>query len=299
MTGATGHLGRVLLRLLLAEPSVYRVRSVARRPLDVADPRLVHTEADLRDDAARESLAGVDVLFHLGFALWRRIPDAAHLNLDGTRNVLAARPGRVVFASSAAVYGAWPDNPLPITEDVWPRPNAQCRYAAQKLQAERICSETVPTVVLRIGAVLGPGMDAEVRKATLGYRRAVPAIRGVRSALQFLHEDDAAAALLAAGLAPVTGMFNVAPTDWLTAAEVAKVAGSRVLSLPYRTLVGGSELAFKLRLLPFGADRSILINGPLALSPARALDAFGWSASRGSAEVLAAVVDPRRPNDAN
>jgi nucleoside-diphosphate-sugar epimerase len=279
------------LPLLLADPGVTRVRTVARRPLDVVDPRLVHTEADLRDDAARRALDGVDVLWHLGFALWRGIPDAAHINLDGTRNILAARPGRVVFASSAAVYGAWPDNPLPITEDHWPRPNHACPYASQKLRAERICAETAPTVSLRIGAVLGPGMDADVRKATLGYRQAVPAIRGVREALQFLHEDDAASALLAAGMHSVVGVFNVAPADWLSAEDVARVAGSRVVRLPYRVVVKGSGLAFRLRLLPFGADRSVLINGPLALDPGLASDEFGWSPSRGSAAVLAGVLD--------
>jgi hypothetical protein len=89
----------------------------------------------------------------------------------------------------------------------------------------------------------------------------------------------------------VVGVFNVAPADWLSAEDVARVAGSRVVRLPYRVVVKGSELAFRLRLLPFGADRSVLINGPLALDPGLASDEFGWSPSRGSAAVLAGVLD--------
>ncbi len=270
------------------------VRSVARRPLATEHPKLVHTQADLREDTAREALAAVDVLFHLGFALWRG-PDTAHANWDGTRNVLAARPARVVLASSAAVYGAWPDNPLPIGEDHWPRPNRQCAYATDKLRAERLCVSAAPTLVLRIGAVLGAHADPEVAKAVKGYRLVVPAFRGKNEALQFLDEDDAAAALHQAGASTATGVVNIAPADWLNATGVAKVAGSHVLRLPARVLLAGSELAFRLHQTPFGADRAILVNGPLALDPAKAAQVLGWKATKTSAEVLAAALrDERR-----
>jgi nucleoside-diphosphate-sugar epimerase len=254
----------------------------------VAHPKLRHTPADLREDAAREALAGVDVLYHLAFALWRS-RDAAHVNRDGTRNVLAARPARVVLASSAAVYGAWPDNPLPLTEDHWPRPNRQCGYAADKLRAERLCADSTSSVALRIAAVLGPHADAKVAEAVRGYRIVVPAIRGTTEALQFLDEDDAAAALHragSAGSASVTGVVNIAPADWLDAAGVAAVAGSRVVRVPGPVLLAASEAALRLHRAPFGADRAILVRGPLALDPARALRELGWQATRSSTEVL-------------
>lgn len=241
----------------------------------------------------------MDVLFHLGFALWRG-GDASALNWDGTRNILAARPARVVLASSAAVYGAWPDNPLPITEDHWPRPNRQCRYAIDKLRAERLCEASAPTLVLRIGAVLGSHADPRVAGAVQGYRLAVPAFWGEKEALQFLDEDDAAAALHRAGASVATGVVNVAPADWLNARDVAQVAGSRVVRLPGPLLLCASEAAFRLRLTPFGADRAILVRGPLALDPARAADVLGWRATRTSAQVLsAALVSARKriPSD--
>ncbi|MDP9072937.1 MAG: NAD-dependent epimerase/dehydratase family protein [Actinomycetota bacterium] len=268
----------------MADPAIDRVRSVARRPLP-PHPKLVHTQADLRTDTARRALSGVDVLWHLGFALWRGT-DAAHLNLDGTRNLLAGQPARVVFASSAAVYGAWPDNPLPMGEDQWPRPNRECRYGSQKLTAERICGETVPTISLRIGAVLGRHADPKVAKAVRGYRLAVPAFRGEKEAVQFLAEDDAAAALHVAGACGVDGVVNIAPDDWLTADDIARVAGSRVVRLPRRVLIAGSEAGFRLGLVPFGADRAILLNGPLALDPSLAARVLGWRPSLGSAQVL-------------
>src|SRR5436305_2714255 len=113
-----------MLPLLLEDPDVSAVRSVARRPLP-DHPKLTHTAADLRDPAVRVALRGCDVVVHLGFQLWKT-PDAAGVNLGGTANVIAAAPPRIVLASSAAVYGGWPENPLPLTEDHVARPNRQC-----------------------------------------------------------------------------------------------------------------------------------------------------------------------------
>ena len=261
---------------------------MARRPV-TSHPKLVHTRSDLRSPEARRALAGVDVLWHLGFQLWRQRgglePEDA--NLAGTRNVVTDLPGRIVLASSAAVYGAWPDNPLPLDETAPPRPNPECPYASLKLEAERICADAAPTAALRICAVLGPRADPAVRRASAGYRRVVPAASGVRQALQFLHEDDAAHALLGAGMSAVTGTYNVATEDWLEPGQIADIAGGRVLRAPLRVLVTGAELAYRARLLGFGADRAVLLGGPLALDPARARRAWGWQGSQPSGTVLA------------
>jgi nucleoside-diphosphate-sugar epimerase len=129
-----------------------------------------------------------------------------------------------------------------------------------------------------------------VRRATAGYRLAVPAVPGVAQALQFLHEDDAAAALHAAARSPATGVFNVATADWMSEVDISRVAGGRVVRLPLKVVLPASEALARLRLLPFGADRSIFLNGPIALDPARAAEAFGWRPTRTSPEVLAGVI---------
>lgn len=293
MTGATGHLGARLLARLVEDPAIALVRSVARRPLPahptLRHPKVRHTVADLTDVRAARAVAGAAVLWHLAFALWRS-PDTAAVNRALTRTVLAANPERVVLASSAAVYGAWPDNPCPLREGHPPRPNPECPYASQKLEAERAFAAEVPGVALRVCAVLGPGVDPRVGRTADGYRLAVPAVSRVPQRLQFLHEDDAAAALHLAGTAAVTGVCNVATADWMTAADIAAVARSRVASLPRPLLLGVAESARRLRLSPFGADRAVLVSGPLALDPGLAVRQFGWRAGRGSAEVLASFL---------
>jgi len=272
------------------------VRSVARRPLPPR-PGLRHTEADLRSPAAARALAGVDVLFHLGFQLWEGKGGLAAMeaaNVEGTANVLAGRPGRVVLASSAAVYGAWPTNPLPLTEEHPARPNPECPYAGHKLAVERRCQAQAPTVALRIAAVLGAHADRRVARAAWGYRAAVPAVRGVTQALQFVDEADAVDALRRAGGRSTAGVVNVATTDWLGASDVAGIAGGRVVAVPRWALIGLSEAGRRLRLAPFGADRSVLLSGPLALSADRGAEVLGWRPRRTSREVLAEQLGTHR-----
>jgi UDP-glucose 4-epimerase len=311
LTGATGHIGGLLLRRLLDNPEVGEVRSVARRPLtlspgqgqDGARARLAHTPADLREPAARDAFRGVDLLYHLAAQVWQGagaagLEEMFGTNVAGTRNVLAAKPGAVVLVSSASVYGAWPDNPLPIEEAHEARPNPECPYAFHKLLAERACArEATRWATVRLAAVLGPHADARVARAVRGYRLAVPSVAGVTQAVQWLDEAEAVDGLLATGRALLAGdavtgeVVNLATADWLTAGDVAGLAKSRVVRLPRSTLLAASELGKRYGLAPFGADRAVLIGGPLALSVRKAERTLGWRPVKTSAQVLATAID--------
>jgi UDP-glucose 4-epimerase len=304
LTGATGHIGGLLLARLAASPEVAEIRSVARRPLGPVAAGLlpagsVHVCADVRDADARKALEGVDVLYHLASQVWQGkgadgLRMMAEVNVDGTRNVLQARPGAVVLVSSAAAYGAWPDNPLPLDEAHHPCPNPECPYGGQKLLAEVVCAQEAGTwATVRLAAVLGPHADARVARAVRGFRLAVPALGGVRQAVQWLDEADAVAGVLAAGRALVTPgggaageVFNIATQDWLSAHDAARVAASHVVTVPRRVLMAGSRLGQRLGATPFGVDRAVLISGPLALSVAKAGRVLGWQPTRSSAQVL-------------
>lgn len=303
LTGATGHIGSVLLRRLLADPDVGQIRTVARRPLSpdpVGGPpdRLVHTLADLGHPSARQALDGVDLLFHLAAQVWqgrssRGLEQMYAANVEGTRNVARARAGALVFASSAAVYGAWPDNPLPLHEDHPARPNRECPYAAHKLASEQVCAAgREPWVAVRLAAVLGPRADQGVARAVLGYRVAVPAVSRAPQAVQWMDEADAADILLTAGkdlLGPgraARQVVNAGTSDWLSAPDAAALARSRVVKAPRALWVAAGELSRRLRLSPFGADRACLVDGPLAVSVERADDLLGWGPTRSSVQVF-------------
>jgi UDP-glucose 4-epimerase len=305
LTGATGHIGGRLLARLVGDPAVGSIRSVARRPLppELRGPAVAHVEADVSSPAARAALRGVDVLYHLAAQVWAGrgagAMDAMHrANVEGANNVLEAAPAAAVLASSVSVYGAWPANPLPMTEDHLPRPNPECAYAQHKWVAERMWAQGGGGwAVARLSAVLGPHADVRVARSVRGYRLAVPAVRGVAQAVQWLDEEDAVSGLLALGQALLAGqpgaagrVFNLAPPDWLGAADVARVAGGRVVALPRARLLRLAEAARVSRATPFGADRAVLLSGPLAATPDRAAEVLGWRPQRSSAQVLGAAL---------
>ena len=89
------------------------------RPADVLQPEQLD-----------EAFAGADVVVHLAFTVLDRgmHPEQVRLvNVEGSANVFAAAAAagvkRVVYASSIAAYGAWPDNPVPDPR-VAPHPRA-------------------------------------------------------------------------------------------------------------------------------------------------------------------------------
>jgi len=84
-----------------------------------------------------------------------------YVNVKGTENVLKASLEcglkKVVFASSAAVYG---DAECPVNEDTELNPLSV--YAANKISGENLCMNSeVKTVVFRYFNVFGPGQSKE------------------------------------------------------------------------------------------------------------------------------------------
>ncbi|MDS0280888.1 NAD-dependent epimerase/dehydratase family protein [Haloarcula onubensis] len=123
-------------------------------------------EGDIRDDAAlSEAMDGVDVVFHqaaiVSVARSVEEPTTSNaVNATGTLAVLEAarrQDARVVFASSAAIYGA-PDA-LPVTEAEPKDPSSP--YGLEKLASDHYCRlyadlYDLPTVALRYFNIYGP-----------------------------------------------------------------------------------------------------------------------------------------------
>lgn len=225
VTGAAGLIGRQLVPALADAPDVTRVVG-----LDVREPirRIRGVEFHLADVLHRELkplLEGIDVLVHLASVV-DPIPDEhlmARVNVEGTRRVLdaAAAVGvrKVVRVSSAAVYGAWPDNPMPITEDAPLRPNPGFSPAVQAAEVERLLTEwrddhpgTIVTI-LRTAPVLGAGAERLPSRLLLGRPRL--RVRGAAPPLQATHVDDLAAAIALVTVDDHPGTFNVASDGWI------------------------------------------------------------------------------------
>jgi nucleoside-diphosphate-sugar epimerase len=221
VTGAAGLVGTRVVRQLLAVGDLDWVVAVDRAPLDWADRRLVAHRLDL----ARADLApvfdGVDVVVHLaeagpGAAGARRTVELAERVLEASDR---AGVGHVVLLSSAMVYGARPDNPVPLTEAAPVRPEPGLAYAVVKAELEARFERWAGLGADRTLSVLRPTTALSEAGASWVARtlRAATAVRPdqVDPPVQFLHVTDLASAVVVAVRRRLSGPFNVAPDGWL------------------------------------------------------------------------------------
>ncbi len=173
------------------------------------------------------SLTEVESVIHLAFS-----EDSDQRNLIGLLELASeAEISRLVVVSSAMVYGAWPNNSVPLSEDAAVRPNPESTFAVHQADAERTALEWADlnpdrqVTILRPTAVASPNASGLIGEALL----AAAPIRTRRDdpPQQFVHLDDLATAVATVVQLEDSGVFNVAPDGWLTAREVKDLVGAR------------------------------------------------------------------------
>jgi nucleoside-diphosphate-sugar epimerase len=294
VTGAGGLIGRALVRALASEARVEEVVAIdvrAQPGQPVEGVSLVRR--DTRDPGLAADLEGVDALVHLAFrVLDRRDARAIAANVDGSRNAfeaaIAGGAVTIVHASSAAVYGAAADNPVPLTEDRPLRPAPGFAYPQTKVAVEEMLDRVaaraphVRCAWLRPTNTLAPGSPL-----LLGHRVYVT-LRGFDPPMQFTWVDDVAAAFAAALHAPsARGPVNVGAPGTVLASEVAATLGVRGVRLPYRArrraAVAMRHLGVPGGLHPGFVD---MARYPIVVSSRRAETALGWRPALDTAGAL-------------
>ncbi|PIR75845.1 MAG: hypothetical protein CO030_05165 [Candidatus Magasanikbacteria bacterium CG_4_9_14_0_2_um_filter_42_11] len=180
VTGGAGFIGSHLTDQLLADGhEVIVIDSLLLGKREFVNEKASFQEMDIREFSKMLPLCnGIDVIFHLAadprLPLSIEDPQETHaVNVTGTLNVLdAARQAgvkKVIITSSAAVYG---DEPLPISEDMVPRPKSP--YGMHKHMDEQYARlfhdlYGLETVSLRYFNVYGPR-----KLANGGYPMVIP-----------------------------------------------------------------------------------------------------------------------------
>jgi nucleoside-diphosphate-sugar epimerase len=144
--------------------------------------------------------------------------------------VAAAAARHVVLVSSAMVYGAYSNNPVPLTEEAALRPEAEFVFARQLGAVEQLVDEWRLARPGRTVAVLRPAL-AMSADSTGPLARALAAGMGQRAGeddppAQFLHLDDLTSAVVIAVDRELDGVYNVAPDGWVRGERVRALAGS-------------------------------------------------------------------------
>jgi len=218
------------------------------------------------------------------------------VDVDGTRNVVAACVAtgvrRLVVSSSGAAYGYHPDNPAWITEDQPVRGSVEFAYSDHKAQVEDLLAEArrehpqLEQVVLRIGTILGAGVDNQI--TALFLRKRLLGIRGARSPFVFIWDTDVVDVVQRAVTGEVTGVFNVAGDGALPIGEIAERLGKQVLWLPDRLLQGALAIGSKLGVSRYGPEQTRFLRYRPVLDNTRLREVFGYTPTRTSAEAFEA-----------
>jgi len=180
---------------------------------------------DLATSKLEPHLVGADCLVHLGTPLLADATEpessrAAFAVFDRvTRAASACGVSQLVVLSSAMVYGAWPNNPVPLTEDAPTRPNPGFLFAAHHAELERRASEWRAEHPAAALAVLRPAplvADEQLGRVA-SLLRSVATVRTHEgdAPAQFLHIDDLVEAIRIAVEQRVDGVLNVAPDGWI------------------------------------------------------------------------------------
>ena len=254
---------------------------------------------DVRDPAIAEKLRGADVVVHLALDLDLETDAAARTayNVRGTQTVLTAAAAagvhRVVLCTSAMVYGALPDNDIPLSEDAELRATAEATGVGDLLEIERLGRRAprahpgLNVTVVRPAVLVG-GTDTALTRYFESPRLLV--VAGTRPTWQFCHVEDLVSALEYAALEKVDGEFAVGCDGWLEQEEVEELSGIRRMELPSAVALGAAARLHRIGLTPSPAGDLAYTMHPWVVSVSRLHDA-GWRPRWTNEEVLAELLE--------
>ncbi len=252
VTGASGYIGGALIKRLERDPNVeLTLATDIRPPRREFGERVEFVRQDISQPFPRLfDRYGIDSVAHLAFAMkpGRDADSARRVNIIGMDNTLAACANagvrRILYLSSASVYGAHPDNPEYLTENDPIRPNAGFQYSEDKAAAEARLIEyarkrpSANVAILRACPALGPTADNFIARA---FRKPIlPALGYADPHMQFAHEDDIARGMARCLRMRASGVYNIAGYGTIRWSEMAAIANARLARLPpaaWRALV--------------------------------------------------------------
>lgn len=320
VTGPTGEIGIPFIRALEAAEEVAEIRGMARRPFDPTSQgwkKTKYVQGDVLDrDAVDRFVEGADVVVHLAFIIFGSHDESRRVNLEGSRNVfeatVAAAAKRLVYTSSVAAYGFHPENPQPLTEDVPPRGTDDFYYSAQKAELEEVLADALagsdlPTYIFRPSIVGGPeslilvtnlpyihataGLPGPLRTLVEGLPLPAPVVFDPGVAMQLVHADDVATALVAAVLGNgEPGIYNLGAAGEITMGDLAAELGWHSVPVPNLATAATAELVKRTPGMPAEAEWIAVSRIPVVMSAEKARKGLGWKPRHDTAETMRQTV---------
>lgn len=272
-------------------PDGTRADNVTWRTGDVTAPEVVSL------------LTGADVVVHLAAAddlaaalatsHRKRRADAVRAVQTVTTAAAAAGAGLLVVVTSAMIYGARPDNPVPLADDDERRAGPDDGLVGDMLEIERILERTprvhpgLSVCVVRPAALAGGGADTVVSRHFEAPRLLV--VRGSHSLWQFCHVEDLGTAVAEVIRHGVTGAVTVGCDGALEEEDVERISGMRRVEVPSGLAFGTAERLHRVGVLPMPATDLSYVVHPWVVGSTRLLER-GWTAQHDNSECLAELL---------
>jgi UDP-glucose 4-epimerase len=291
VTGVSRYLGGLYARRLSADPSIERILGVDVVPPKHSIGRTEFVRADIRNPMIGRimSQASVDTVVHMNVIATPKDSGGRvtqkEINVIGTMQLLAAcqkseSVTRLVVKSSAAVYGSSPRDPAMFSEDMNPKTLPRTGFGKDSVEVEgyvRGFSRRRPDVeitMLRFANVVGPSIHTAI--TDYFSLPVVPIPLGFDARFQFIHEDDATAAMILATTGPAVGIVNVAGDGFLTVTQCTAIARRPVLPLPLAAAGVIGNLVKRSGLADFSSDQLTFLAFGRGLDTHRMRTVFGF-----------------------
>ncbi|HLQ54246.1 MAG TPA: NAD-dependent epimerase/dehydratase family protein [Streptosporangiaceae bacterium] len=300
VTGAARGLGHALTVRLASSARIGRVVAIDDHRGDVTG---VHWRVvDVRDPALAGRLSGVDVVVHADLDL---APESDYrsrraFNVRGAQTVLtaaaASRVGRVVLVTSAMVYGARPDNPVPLDEAAPLGADPDGSVVGDLLEIEQLARRSARThlgmavTVVRPAALVGEGVDTMVTRHFEAPR--LLTVKGCAPRWQFCHTDDLVSALELAAAGEVSGEFAVGCDGWLEQEQVEELSGLRRIELPAGLTFGTAQRLHRAGITPAPVTDLHFVVYPWVVD-CRTLRDAGWRPEYDNAAAFGVLLEQR------
>jgi 2-alkyl-3-oxoalkanoate reductase len=326
VTGATGLIGRHLVRRLLQEGN--RVRILVRRqpPAELMGDRNIDVFlGDLGDPVAVDrAVAGTEIVYHLGATMNGSVHDHERGTVCGTQNivdsVLRHDVDRLVYISSLSCLHAAASGRGPAVTEDWPMepfPTKRGAYTQAKTEAEKIVRDAVRNrnlraILLRPGRVFGPGMTLLTPEVARRVGNLFVILGdGTRELPLVYVEDVVDAIVLAARASKFDGsVFHVVDRTRITQNQVVgdyvlkNAKKANIFHLPIAVLYAlalGFEVLSKVlsRPVPLSIYRVNSAMARLQFDCSRAENELGWQPLVGTASGLQQTMAAERASSAN
>jgi nucleoside-diphosphate-sugar epimerase len=299
VTGGSGYFGSLLVQKLVERGYTVRIFDVFE-PQKIG-PSMEFSQGDVRDPSAISAACrDMDLIFHN--IAQQPLAKDSHLfwsvNRDGTRNLLdaciAQRARKVIYTSSASIYGVPKSNP--VTEETEPTPAED--YGRAKLAGEILCREFVDrgldVSIIRPRTILGHGRMGifQILFEWIYQGKNVPVLDGGKNVYQFIHADDLAEACILAGEKPGAQDFNCGALSYQTIGDALghlcrhAGTGSQLKSLPMWLVEPAMNVFSDMGLSPLGKYHALMYGRTMYFDISKAMQQLNWRPKYSNDEMI-------------